>query len=297
VPALLFYILLPFIYLISLLPFTILYILSDVLFFILYYITGYRKKIVMANLRNSFPKKDEAEIRRIARGYYRYFCDLLLEIAKTLTISRRSVKKRCGFSPEAQALFSKFAGERKSIILVLGHWGNWEWSGKSFTLLGMQQLYVIYHPLHNKYFDRLSSRMRRRFGTRIIAMKDTLREMIRRKEEFTATAFLADQTPPPEGAYWTTFLNQDTPVFNGTEKIARKLNFPVIYSRVKRIKRGYYIISAEVLSEEPAKTGAGELSEMHTRKLEADIVAMPETWLWSHRRWKHKKPAGGLLIN
>ncbi len=288
-PAIIFYLILPFIYLISVLPFTVLYLLSDGVYFVLYYITGYRKKIVLANLRNSFPEKNEEELKRISKAFYRYFCDLILEITKTLTIGRQSVMKRCKFSPEAYTLFLKYARERRSIILVLGHWGNWEWSGKSFGLLGMQQLYVIYHPLHNIYFDRLTCNLRRRFGVRAMTMKSTWREMANRKTEFTATAFLGDQTPPPEGAYWTTFLNQDTPVFYGTEKIARKLNFPVIYSRVDRIKRGQYLISATVISDDPANTADGEITEKHTRELEKDIIAKPEIWLWSHRRWKHKR--------
>lgn len=292
--AIIYYILLPFIYLISILPFRILYFISDGVFIVLYYIIGYRRSIVLTNLRNSFPEKNEKELEHISKAFYKYLCDLFLEIFKTLTISRSTAMKRCRFSPEALSLFSKYANERKSIILVLGHWGNWEWSGKSFTLLEMQQLYVIYHPLHNRYFDGLFYKIRVRFGTKLIAMKDTLREMIRHKAEFTAIAFLADQTPPPEGAYWTTFLNQDTAVFIGTEKIARMLNFPVVYARVERIRRGYYVISAETISDEPAKSKEGEISEAHIRKLEKDIIAHPEIWLWSHRRWKHKKPEGIL---
>ena len=133
--------------------------------------------------------------------------------------------------------------------------------------------------------------MRTRFGTGLIAMKDTFRDMVAHKSELDATAFIADQTPAPNSAYWTTFLNQDTPVFQGTEKIARKMNYPVVYVCVQRVKRGYYEISARTLFEEPSRTTDGEITAAHTMALEADICAQPEYWLWSHRRWKHKRPA------
>ena len=171
----------------------------------------------------------------------------------------------------------------------MGHYGNWEWAGNTFSIMKSQQLYVIYHPLSNKHFDKLMYNMRTRFGTKLYAMKDTMREMIRNRNEVNITAFIADQTPSPEGAYWTTFLNQDTPVFWGTEKIAQKLNYPVIYVTVNRVKRGFYEVNTEYLVMEPKNTKEGEISELHTRKLEKDIIAQPEIWLWSHRRWKYKR--------
>jgi KDO2-lipid IV(A) lauroyltransferase len=131
--------------------------------------------------------------------------------------------------------------------------------------------------------------MRTRFGTKLYAMKDTMREMVRNRHEVNATAFIADQTPSPEGAYWTTFLNQDTPVFWGTEKIAQKFNYPVVYVTIKRLNRGFYEVDSEVLVTDSKNTKEGEISELHTRKLEQDIISQPEIWLWSHRRWKHKR--------
>ena len=197
--------------------------------------------------------------------------------------------KRCTFTKETVQLFDKLAEEKKSIVLVMGHLGNWEWAGNTFSLLCKQQLYVIYHPLSNKHFDKLIYDMRTRFGTKLIAMRNTFRDMLANRNEVNATAFIADQTPSPEGAYWTTFLNQDTPIFKGTEKIAQKLNFPVVYACVKKIKRGFYEVSAEILVANPAGMKEGEISEIHTRKLEKDIITQPEVWLWSHRRWKHKR--------
>ncbi len=244
----------------------------------------------MQNLRNSFPEKSDAELKKLRAKFYRYLCDLFLETFKTLTISRKSMLKRCKLDIAGQKLFEKYAAENKNLIIVMGHYGNWEWAGNTFGLLGKHHLYIIYHPLTNKYMNRLIIGMRSRFGNGLIEMRNTMRDMIAHKNELSITAFIADQTPPPEGAYWTKFLNQDTPIFRGTEKIARKLNYPVIFVNVKRVKRGYYEIFAETLVENPESTAEEEISELHTRRLEQEIIKQPEIWLWSHRRWKHKKP-------
>ncbi|MES2702381.1 MAG: lysophospholipid acyltransferase family protein [Bacteroidota bacterium] len=287
--ALVYFIAIPFIYLLSVLPFPLLYLFSDLLYVIMFYGVGYRKKVVLQNLRNAFPEKSDAEIKNICSRYYRYLCDLFLETFKTLTISKEGMLKHCRFTDEGLAVFEKFAAEGKNVILVLGHFGNWEWAGNSFSLQCRHQLYVIYHPLANKRFDALMYRMRTRFGTKLIAMKDTFKEMLRNRSELSATAFIADQTPQPANAYWTTFLNQETPVFKGTEIIAKKLDYPVVYVAVKKIRRGYYEVHAEELFLHPTKTADGEVSERHTARLEQDIVSKPETWLWSHKRWKHKR--------
>ena len=285
-----FYLLLPFLYLISILPFPVFYLFSDFVFVIVYYVLGYRKKVVLQNLRNSFCEKSEKEITLLCLKFFRYFCDMSLEILKTLTISRKSMLKRCKRNEGALHLFQKYYEEKKSLIIVLGHLGNWEWSGNTFSIMCKQQLYTIYHPLENKYFNKFSTGIRTRFGTKLIEMKNVFRDMVKVKNEINATAFIADQTPHPDNAYWTTFLNQDTPVFKGTEVIAKKLNYPIIFTTVKRINRGYYEIFAELLCENPSSTSEGEISEMHSKKLEAEIRKNPETWLWSHRRWKHKRP-------
>ncbi len=287
--ALLYYVALPFLYLVSLLPFPVLYLLSDGMYFILFHILGYRKLVVYTNMRNSFPEKSDEEIHLLAKKYYRYLCDLTLETFKTLTISKKAMLKHCRFTPEALAVMDKMAAGNQSLILVLGHLGNWEWAGNSFSLLCKHHLYVIYHPLSNKHFDGLMYRMRSRFGTGLIPMKETFKQMLANRGELTTTAFIADQSPTKEGAHWMTFLNQETPVFKGTELIARKINYPIIYGSVKRLKRGYYAVSVEVLVEQPKETAEGFITETHTRRLERDIIAQPEVWIWSHRRWKHKK--------
>jgi len=288
--AVLFYLQLPFLYLLSVLPFPLLYLFSDFVYVLLYYVIGYRKGIVKQNLQRSFPQKTGKEIHALRKAYYHYFCDLFLETFKTLTISKKAMLRHCYMTPETIGLFDKLDAEKQSCIIVMGHFGNWEWGGNTFSLSCKQQLYVIYHPVSNKHFDSLLKNMRQRFATRLIPMKETFREMMANRHHVSATAFIADQTPPPENAYWTTFLNQDTPVFWGTERIARKLNYPVIYTSIHRIRRGYYEMRAEILCENPSAAADGEISQLHTRRLEQDIINQPEIWLWSHRRWKHRRP-------
>ena len=283
-----YYLALPFIYGIALLPFPVLYLVSDVLYLVLYKLAGYRTGVVRANLRKSFPEKSAEELRTIERTFYRWFCDLVVETLKTLTITPAQVNARVSVSGEE--VLEKYFNERRSVILVMGHWGNWELGGARFSQLGMHQLYVIYHPLQNKWFDGLVHHMRTRLGNRLYAMSDTMKGMLRDRGRATATAFIADQTPPPERAYWTTFLNQDTPVFFGTEKIAAKLGYPIIYVGIERVRRGHYLMRFEELVPDPSRSAEGEITELHTRRLEQDIRRLPSYWLWSHRRWKHGRP-------
>ena len=282
-----YYIALPFLYLISFLPFPLLYVVSDAVYFLLYKVIGYRKEVVLNNLRNSFPEKSEAEIQQISKKFYRYFCDLILETIKTLTISPKELKKHVKI--EDESIFKQYFEAKQSIVVVMGHMGNWELAGARFSQSKYHKLNVIYHPLTHKKFNDLVYYMRTRLGNGLYAMNDCLRGMLRDRDQVTATGFIADQTPFPEGAYWTTFLNQDTPVFKGTEKLAMKFNYPIVYASVKSVKRGLYDITFELLSGTPKTCAENEISELHTRKLEQDIKAQPEIWLWTHKRWKYKR--------
>jgi len=243
---------------------------------------------VLTNLRNSFPGKSEAELRKIMKDFYRWFCDLTLETLKTLTITPAQVTQRVSF-PGA-SVFKLFVQRKQSVIIVMGHYGNWELAGARFAVEpGLHRLNVIYRPLQNRRFEKLIVRMRTRLGNRLYAMADTFKAMVRDRDQLTATAFIADQTPPPESAYWTTFLDQDTPVFTGTGKIAAKLGYPVIHISIQQPRRGYYTIQAEVLIAEPKGMGEDAINELHTRRLETEIRIKPHLWLWTHRRWKHKR--------
>lgn len=215
----------------------------------------------------------------------------MVETFKILTISKKDIINRCKFNPEALKLFQQYADNGQSVIMVMGHIGNWEWAGHPFSLLCKHKLVVLYHPLSNKHFEKLMYGMRSRFGTKMVPMKMAFKDMVANRNELTCTVFISDQTAMPETAYWTTFLNQDTPVLKGTEQIAKKLNLPVIYACVRKVKRGYYEMFAETLIENPAATADGQITELHTRRTERDIIADPPSWLWSHRRWKYKRPA------
>jgi len=249
--------------------------------------------VVLQNLYNSFPEKSEQEILKICDSYFRYLCDLFLETLKTLKMTEKEAKERCHFHNTPWLV--EFLKEKKSIIIVMGHYGNWEWAGPSFTLNTSYQLVVIYRPLSNVYFEKMMSGMRTKFGTKITEVNQTLRDMVAHRNKIvTATAFIADQAAVTDVVYWTNFMNQDTAVFIGPEKLAKKFNYPVVYMNVKRVKRGYYEIFPELLFEKPQETSDNEISEKFTRRLEEEIVADPSVWLWSHRRWKMNRPKANV---
>src|SRR5260370_6234016 len=246
-----FYLVYPILYLITALPFWALYLLCDG-FYYLFWISGYRKKVVLENLRNSFPEKSEQEITALAKAYYSYLCDLTLETLKTMHMTERQARARCVYR-KAEWL-DKMCEEKKSIIIVMGHYGNWEWAGPSFTLNTKYQLVVIYRPLSNLYFEKMMVGMRTKFGTRITPVEQTLRDMVANRKNVTATALIADQAASSANSYWTTFLHQDTSVFNGPEKLAVKFNYTVVYMNIKRIRRGYYELIPELLFVNPKET-------------------------------------------
>lgn len=287
-----FYLTLPLIYLISILPFPILYLLADVVYVILFYVTGYRKKVVYENLRNAFPQKSAEEVDRVAKDFYHNLSDMLLETFKMLTISGENLKKHIRFVDTGIYYQLKEEG-CKGIVVIMSHQFNWEWSNPSTSLhLPDLKIQGLYKKLSNPYFEKFIYKMRIRFGTNMIPVENTFREMLRNsKNQFTVTAFVGDQTPSDvKNAYWTTFLNQDTPVFRGTEQVALKLNMAVVFGTIKKTGRGYYEIYQELLTKDVSAMKTDELTELHTRKLEEVINADPASWLWSHRRWKHKKP-------
>jgi len=275
--------------LLALMPMRALYIFSDLLYPFVYFIVGYRKKVVYENLRNAFPEKSEKEIEIIAKKFYRHFCDVLLEILKLLHISHEEINKRMKYR-DPNPFLDEFA-TGKLVLGVLGHYNNWEWG----TALGMQGPYnfaSIYKPLTNKYFDKLMIKIRSQFGGELVPMAKTGRVMARYilEKKLTVFNFIADQAPGrSEVQYWTTFLNQDTPVYLGIEKLARKTHQPVYFAKFIKIKRGYYEAVVEKLCDDCNDLQPNELTERHLRALEAAILEAPEYWLWSHRRWKIKR--------
>jgi len=284
-----FYIFYAFNYVITLLPLRVLYLFSDIIFAVLFYFPSYRREVVATNLKNAFPEKDKAELDRISRKYYRHLADLFVETLKVTHMSSREISRRFRFRD--MTLIDRLYGEGRDIVAVCSHYNNWEWLS-SMPLFTRYTSMTIYKPLKNKYFDRLMCDLRSKYGVVPAPMQSILREMIKRRKtgELTVSAFIADQTPPPdEHTYWTGFLNQETGFFTGPEKVAVKLDMAVIFVHIIKVRRGYYEVETSLISESPKNEAPHAITEMHVRKLEEIIKEQPEFWLWSHRRWKHKR--------
>jgi KDO2-lipid IV(A) lauroyltransferase len=276
-----------FLYLLSLLPFWALYLFSDFLFVIIYHVIGYRRKIVQENLLNSFPEKTDAGRRSIEKKYYHHLCDLVVETIKMITISEKAVAARLS-SPNPEVLFNYFA-DGKSVIGAVGHYGNWEVANLGLSFYLEATLLVVYKPLSNKLFDEFFIKVRSRYGSKLIAMKNTTRAMVRHKDEVTFSLLVADQTPVKhEAFYFTEFLNQPTAFFLGIEKLAKLTDQVVVFCDVKKIKRGYYEYTFIPITEKPKETAEHEITNAYIKCLEVMIRREPQYWLWSHRRWKFK---------
>ena len=276
-----------FLFLLSLLPFWFLYIISDILFVILYYLAGYRRKVVQENLRNSFPEKSEEERKAIEKKYFKYMADLMLETIKSVSMSEKQVRRRMVCTnPE---IIDHYFKQGKSILAAAGHYGNWELACLNFGFLTDKVKMVVYKPQTSEVFTDFFNRTRSRFGTIMISMKQTLRKMIEYKNALTFTVLAADQTPARnEAMYFTTFLNQPTAVFIGVEKLTGIRDFVVVFYRIDLVKRGFYTYTLVPLVENPKETKPYEITRIQVSYLESLIREKPEYWLWSHRRWKIK---------
>jgi len=276
-----------FIYALSLLPLPVLYVFATMLYWMLYYITGYRRAVVSTNLSNSFPEKSVEEIRLIEKGYYKYLAALIFEIIKMSTISKAELQRRFTFKNIEQ--LNQYAENGVSVVACSAHYGNWEWGTLSLGLSYKGDTYPIYKPLSNKAFDQWFNHIRTRFGNQLIAMRQTFRAITANKHTATMFLFGNDQAPPKEESHqWMTFLNQQTSVQQGMEKIAIKTNRPVFYLKLTVLKKGYYQVECVPLCLDPAASTQQEITALHTSLLESIIREKPEYWLWSHKRWKHQ---------
>lgn len=276
----------PILWLLSVLPMRILYIKSSALYVLAYYIIGYRKKVVKDNLALVFPEKTQKERDRIAQQFFKHLCDIIFETIKAFTISEKEIRKR--FVVTNIEILEPYYQNNKSILLMAGHYGNWEWSGILNKLM-KHQAHAVYKPLGNRQFDALVKKTREHFGGIIVSNKKIVPVLFRKwkKGIKTLTYILSDQTPKKGNfKHRDRFMGIDVPVFTGTEELAKMLDFSVLYLKVEKVKRGYYKTTFVPLVDNPKEFPDFQITRMFFDALETQIREKPEYYLWSHKRWK-----------
>ena len=279
----------PILWIVSMLPFRMLYFVSDLLYILMYYVIGYRKNAVKENLNLVFPNKSEAELRTVLKKFYHHLCDMVVESIKSMNISIDSMKSRYKFNN--LDIITGYEKQNKSIILMCAHYGSWEWIFilQTYTT---HRSYAIYKRLQNKYFDRLVKSIRARYNSYLITTKETFSVMEEAKKNgvLSMSGFASDQSPKIDKAsYWADFMGINVPVHTGAEALEKKLDMPVVFFSVKRIKRGYYEATFQTLAEKPKSFNDYEITDRFLKLVEAQINEAPEYYLWTHKRWKHRK--------
>lgn len=267
------------------LPFPVLYGLSDATAFLLHRVIRYRRAIVTGNLRRSFPEKSEAELADIRRRFYRHLADIFLEGLKGLYLSKEEVLKRYRFvNPEE---VNRFFREGKHVFAMPAHYGNWEWGVLSFALQVEHQIIGVYKPIHNPLIERFMAERRTRFGLQLTAFYETRKAMENPPGTPALYIMMSDQSPTNrKKVQWVQFLNQETACLHGADFYARKLDCPVLYMDIQRVRRGFYEVEFSLLFEHPVRAPEMAVTQAYMAKLESVIRKKPEDWLWSHRRWK-----------
>ncbi len=278
----------PILWFISILPFRLLYALSDFLYILMYYVFRYRKQTVIDNLRLVFPEKSDHEIKIITKKFFHHFCDMMLESIKSMNISLESMKARYTF--KNLDIIKEFEKQNKSIVLMCAHYGSWEWIFilQTYTT---HRGYGIYKRLQNKYFDRLIKSIRARYNSYLITTKETFSVLEDAKKNgiLSMNGFASDQSPKKEKAHhWNEFMGIKVPVHTGAEMMAKKLDMPVVFFAVERKKRGYYEATFQTLAEKPTDFKDYEITDKFLKLVEAQIHEAPEYYLWTHKRWKHR---------
>lgn len=278
-------------YLLSLIPFSLLYLISDFLCLLVRKVFRYRKKVIEENLRSAFPEKTEGERKVIAARFYCHFTDLMLEMVKLNNMTQKQMDKRLKFEgmEELNQLFS----EGKSIIILAMHHNNWEWCSSIQTKARCLGL-MVYNPVRgNQAMEKFILHSREKWGGKCVPVHQSARVALEfhRNKIPTALWLGADQTPPVNSRFWTLFLNREAPFFSGPEKIAAKTGQPVYFQHISKVARGHYVSRFIPLVENPSEVQPSEILLAYVRKMEEIIRQEPEFYLWSHRRWKHKRPA------
>ena len=277
----------PFLWLISLLPFRVLYAISDLAFVFVYHVFGYRRKVVTSNMKLCFPEKTDQEIASIRKKFYHHFCDMLLESIKSITVSEKEIIKRYVFT-NVDDIY-QLEKENKSIVLMMGHYGSWEWIfilQKHVNYIG----YAVYKQLSNKYFDKLAKRIRARYNSYLITTKETFPTLLRakRNNELTFNGFVFDQSPKLDKAmYWQDFMGVKVPVHVGAEILAKRLDMATLFLKVKKVKRGHYEATFIDIIRNPKDYDNYDITDMSLKRVEEQIHEAPEFYLWTHKRWKH----------
>jgi KDO2-lipid IV(A) lauroyltransferase len=281
-----FYLQYAFLRLISFLPLWVLYLVADFLYYLLFYVVRYRRKIVEDNIHRAFQGKSKEEHQRIAKAFYRHFGDLIVECLKMIYMSPEQLGKRILLkNPE---ILDKYRKAGRSVVAIGAHYGNWEWTLGIVQHLNYKTI-GVYKPLNNKRFDSYVNKIRSKFGTELVSMREVIRVLLKynKQKEPTFNVFVADQSPVwEEIQFWTPFMNQLTAVYLGPEKIAKQFDMVVLFGKVKKTGRGRYTVELIPLEENPLKSAEFEITKKIFVMLEDLIREEPEYWLWSHRRWK-----------
>lgn len=287
-----YWLLLCIIYPLAWLPKRVLFLFADIFYFIVYYLIPYRKSVVCTNLSRSFPEKSYGEIKQLAKQYYRYFADLFFENIYLLGASPEKLLGSTSF--ENMELLKNYYEEKKSVVVITGHYGNWEY----MSLLFFFFKFKIAYKEQKGAVDRLMKHIRSRFrDDQLIPMQQILRYMLTHKEEQRIYVFIADQSPTDKSKCWTTFLHQDTNFFGGAEKMAAHLDLPVVYMEILRKGRASYHFSFSSICETPKELPEHEVTIRFAALLEDAIKRNPQYWLWSHKRWKHKRKINNEINN
>jgi KDO2-lipid IV(A) lauroyltransferase len=279
---------------ISKLPFWILYRISDLLYLVLYRMIGYRTKVVRGNLVNSFPDKSISEIKVLEAKFYSHLCDLIVESLKAFSISLDEAKLR--MKDRNIEVVNKYFKQNRQVVLVGGHYGNWELFAITIGATTAHNTLALYTPLTNEFINEKITKSRSKYGLGMLSIKEIKSKLTDINSNLYAIIFGADQSPrKSQRAYWMNFLNQETGVQFGTEKFAKEFDAVVVFVNIYKVKRGYYELQYDVITEQPNTEEIGYISKTHTQMLEKVIQQQPEFWLWSHKRWKHKRPEGEVL--
>ena len=279
------YLLLILLWIFSLLPIQILYLISKIIRFIVYDIFCYREKVVIDNIQNTFIEKSQTEVIKLKNNFYDYFFELIVEIIKLLSISKDELNKRFTFSNIN--VIKQALKKNKSVIVVVGHYGNWEWALRSASNLIDTKIIGVYKRINNTIFEWLLLKIRSNTNVLPVEIKSLSRELVNNNEK-KIYAIVADQSPTLEQSnVRINFLNRDTLVYTGVEKISKKYNMPVFYLNIKLTSKGYYESTFEEINSKNINGKKLEITKEFFSKLENQIKSEPRLWLWSHKRWKH----------